>query len=124
MIELIYKYRYFNLLMIENKKSIYETKELKNSLKKLTKELIDKAIQMKVIIKILENDELNYNLTENLLLSKTISLQDINIKILNEKDGIYMKIFDEQIEENKIKIENITKQDVKIKINKITKLFI
>ena len=124
LIECLYKYRYYNFLVFNKDTCIYEVKELKKSLKKLTKDIIDIAIEMKVIIKIFSDDTLNYNITERLLLSKIVSLQDINIKISKEKDSFYLTIYDEQIEESKIKLEKINKEDIKIKTNKNTKLFI
>lgn len=120
----IYKYRYYNLLPIEDKKYIYEENRLKKSLDKLTKILINKAIEMKIISKISENEQVNYNIIGNLLLTKIIELQDINIKFSNEKDKIYLTIYDEEIEESKIELKNIAKEEIKIKFNKKTKLFI
>ena len=124
LIELIYKYRYYNLLIIKNNECIYEQKELKKLLTTAFKDIIDKAIEMKLIIKIFEDEKTNYEITTMLLLSKIICLQDINIKITQEKDGIYLTIYDEQIEENKIKLDNITKEQINVRFNKITKLFI
>ena len=124
LIELIYKYRYYNLLIIKNNQCIYEQKELKKLLITTFKDIIDKAIEMKLIIKIFEDEKTNYEITTMLLLSKIICLQDINIKITKEKEGIFLTIYDEQIKENKIKIDNITKEQINIKFNKITKLFI
>ena len=114
----IYKYRYYNLLPIENKKCIYEEENLRKSLDKLTKTLIDKAIDMKVIIKISDNEKINYNIIGKLLLTKIITLQDINIKFSNEKDKIYLTIYDEEIEDSKIELKNITKEEIKIKFIK------
>ncbi len=124
LIELIYKFRYYNLLVIDKRQYIFEQKELKNILKAVFKTLIDKAIEKKIIIKIFEDDKINYEITSKLLLSKIISLQDINIRIEEEDDGIYLIIYDEQIEENKIKLDNITKKQINVKLNKNIKLFI
>ena len=124
LIELIYKYRYYNLLMIKNNQCIYEQKELKKLLTTVFKDIIDKAIEMKLIIKIFEDEKTNYEITTMLLLSKIICLQDINIKITKEKEGIFLTIYDEQIKENKIKLDNITKEQINVRFNKITKLFI
>lgn len=124
LIELIYKFRYYNLLVIDKNKCIFEQKELKNILKTVCKALIDKAIDKKIIIKIFEDDNINYEITSKLLLSKIILLQDINIKIVEKKDGIYLIIYDEQIEENKVKLDNITKKQINVKLNKNVKLFI
>ena len=104
MIDLIYKYRYYSLLPVNNKQNISEVKELKNYMNTLSKELIKKAIEWKVITKIVEDDEVNFNITKKLLLSKIISLQDIYIKVVQEE-------------------ESLKKEDIKIKLNKMIKLF-
>ena len=77
---------------------------------------------MKTIIKISENPEENYKLSQNIILSKIISLEDINMKIKNDKEKAYLIIFDEQIEDEKIELQDL--QNIKIKSNKKTKLFI
>lgn len=124
LVNLIYKYRYYNLLPKEKNKNIYQTKELKRANNKLLVALIEKAIKMKVINEIVQIEDQNKELTEKLLLSNIIRLQDINIKITKEKESLYMTIYDEEIEDSKIELKNIKKEDLKIKLGKKTKLFI
>lgn len=124
LIKLIYQYRYYNLLPLTNNQCIYEEKELEKNLNKLTKTLIDKAITMKVINKISDKEEINNWMIGKLFLLKIINLQDINIKFTTEKEKIYLIVYDEEIEDSKIELENITKQDIKIKFDKKIKLFI
>lgn len=123
LIEQIYKYRYYMLLPINNKKLIYQEKELASVLKKLTKSIIDKAIEMKVINKMSKNDQINYEIIKKILLSKIIFLQYIHIKINILDESVILTIYDEEIEENKIILNNITKDDIIIKPNKKIKLF-
>ena len=101
-----------------------EEKELEKSFQKLSKTLIHKAIEMKVINPIAEKEEINFNIIEKLWLLKIITLQDISIKLIAGKDNIEMVIYDEETEENRIKLENITKDDIKIKFDKKIRLFI
>ena len=123
LIEQIYKYRYYSLLPIDKEELICTKKELSSHLNKLTKAIIEKAINIKVINKILNTEEINFEITKKLLLSKIISLQDINIKP-NYKDGnLIFTIYDEEIEDDKIKLENISKEELNIKLNKKIKLF-
>ena len=124
MIEFIYKYRYYNLLPIENRKNIYEIDKLKMSLNKLTRAMIDKSIEMKVISKLTENQEENYSITGKLLLLKIIELKNINLKLIEEEKKNYLIIYDEEIEDTRIELENITKKKLKIGNKKKTKLFI
>ena len=124
LINFIYKYRYYNWLPIKNSQNIFNTNELKKANKKLVESLIKNAIQMKAINEILTEEDKNIELTEKLFLSNIIRLQDINIKITKEKENLYMTIYDEEIEDSKIELKNIKKEDLKIKLGKKTKLFI
>lgn len=122
--DLIYKYRYYSYLPIENDKNIYQTRELKKYLNKLTKTLIDRAEELKIITQITKDKEKNYRITENLFLSKIIELENINLKLTKEEGKFYITVYDEEIEDNKFELKNIEKQNIKIKLNKKTKLFI
>ena len=124
LIEYIYIFRYYVNLPITNEKNIYQTKELKKYLKKLMKELIDKSEELKIINQISKDNEKNYSITENLFLSKIIELENINLKPTKEEEKIYITVYDEEIEDSKIELKDIEKKDLKIKLNKKTKLFI
>lgn len=124
LIDMLYKYRYYNLLPVDEEKRICDILDLKEDLNNLTVRLVDKVTDMKILIKITDNQEVNDTIIKQILLSKIISFEDINIKITNEKTGIYVTVYDEETKDNKIKLENITKEDVKIKFNKKVKLFI
>ena len=124
LINFIYKYRYYNLLPMSNKTSIYQKKELKILMKKLTETIINKGIELKVINKIVKDEETNYNITKDLLLSKIISLEDIGLKAFLENEKVVITIYDEEIEENQIELEKLNQKDLKIKLGKKTKLFI
>ena len=124
LINFIYKYRYYNLLPMSNKTSIYQKKELKILMKKLTEAIINKGIELKVINKIVKDEETTYNITKDLLLSKIISLEDIGLKAFLENEKVVITIYDEEIEENQIELEKLNQKDLKIKLGKKTKLFI
>ena len=61
---------------------------------------------------------------EKLLLSKIVKFEDVNIKVTNEKGIVYLTMYDEETQDRKMQLENITKENVKIKLSKKTKLFI
>lgn len=124
LIDYIYKYRYYVYLPITNEKNIYQTKELKRYLNKLIKTLIDKAQELKIVNKIVEDKEKNYDIIENLFLSKIIELEHINLKLTKEEEKFYITVYDEEIEDNKFEVKNIKKKEFKVKLNKKTKLFI
>ena len=123
-IDLIYKYRYYNYLPVNDETNIYQIKELKRYLNKLVKELIDKAIEQKVINQITKENDRKIDIIERLFLSKIIELEHINMKLTKKNEKFYITIFDEEIEDGKIELKNIEKQDLMIKLNKKTKLFI
>ena len=90
----------------------------------MVKALIDKVEELKIITKIVKDKEKNYDIMENLFLSKIIELENINLKLTKDEEKFYITIYDEEIEDSKIELKNIVKQDIKIKLNKKTKLFI
>ena len=122
-IDMLYKYRYYNYLPVGKKKDIGALEELQEDLDEFVELLINKAIEMKVLTKIIKDEERNYDITKELLLSKIISLEDIALKA-EENPNLILQIYDEQIEDGIIYLENMAKEDIKIKINKKTKLFI
>lgn len=124
LINLIYQYRYYSFLPVDAGQPIYEVKELKRNFHQLTQNLIDKAIQMKIINKLSDNEKINYTLLQKILLSKIITLEDISIKITTEKKETNLIIFDEEIEDRKIKLKNTVREEIKKKFNRKTKLFI
>ena len=124
LINIIYIFRYYNLLPINTKTHIYESSKLKNEINKITNVLIKQAINMKVINQISIIDQVNNEIIKNIFCSKIISLEDINIKITKEKNELYLELYDENILESKVKLNEITKEELKIKLNKKVKLFI
>ena len=114
-IELIYKYRYYCYIPISTKNNINEEEKLQKYIEKLGVEIIKKAIEIKAIPQITEDVELNYQITRKILLSKIISLEDINIKIIQNKENTILKVYDEEIEDAEMTIK---KEKLKVKINK------
>ena len=123
LIELMYKYRYYQMLPISQNKSIGEIKALDKISTDLFEAMAKKAQDMNIIKKISKNDEKEYKILKKILLLKIISFEDINIKLLNEKNEIYIVVYDEDIEECKIKVESLNKKDFNIKFNKKIKIF-
>ena len=92
----------------------------------MTRELIKKAHEVKVISKFSKNDEIDYDLLEIIFNIRVISLEDLYIKIIKEKEKYYIQLFDEDIFEEKIEIENmgnLDKKDFEIKLNRKIKIF-
>ena len=115
LIELMYQFRYYCYLPITVKTNIMEEKKLQRYIEKIAKELIQKAITTKLIPQIIEDENMNYKITKKIFLSKIISLEDINIKIIENKENMILKVYDEGIEDFEI---NIKKERIKIRKNK------
>ena len=81
---------------------------------------------MKVTEQFAKKDEIHYELMKNIFDIRVISLEDLYIKVIKEKEKYYIQLFDENIFEEKIEIqdsENITKKDLEIRLNKKVKIF-
>lgn len=81
---------------------------------------------MKVIDKLSKNAEIDYDLLKIIFNIRVISLEDLYIRIIKEKEKYYIQLFDEDIFEEKIEIENmgnLDKKDLEIKLNRKIKIF-
>lgn len=122
----IYELRYYNLLPYTETKSICQIKEIQKELEELKHDLLKKAYEMKVTEQFAKKDEIHYELLKNIFDIRVINLEDLYIKVIKEKEKYYIQLFDENIFEEKIEIqnsENITKKDLEIRLNKKVKIF-
>lgn len=125
-VKMLFELRYYNLLPFDNEKNIYQVEELKKEIEQVEKLLIKKANELKVIEKLSKEENLNYLLLKNIFTVRIINLEDLYIKITKEKDKFLIQMLDENVEEEKIEIENvenINKKDLNIRINKNIKIF-
>lgn len=124
--KMIFEFRYYCLLPFEENKSIGQIEEIYKEIKEVEILLIEKAHELKVIDSFSKNLELDYKILRNLFYVRVINLEDLYIKFIKEKDNYYIQLFDENIFEEKIKIENIgdiSKKDLSFKMNKKIKIF-
>lgn len=122
----IYNFRYYNLLPYNKEMNIYEVDEIKKEIQETQEKIISKANELKVIVQVSKNEKINYEILKNIFQLRTIMLEGLNFKLIKEKEGDFVQFFDENISENKIKlvnIENITKKNLEIKLNKKIKVF-
>lgn len=122
-IDLIYQLRYYMQIPVSETKRVCQIEELKKYIDEIESLLIKKAIDKKVITEISENSNINMEIIKNIFNSKIISLNAIQISICKEDDEWQAHIFDEDILESKIEINDINKKDLKIKIRKKVKFF-
>lgn len=126
LMKLIYEFRYYCLLPFSEKKSIGEIEEIKTEIKKVEMLLLKKAHEIKLIDVFSKEIEIDYQILKNIFYVRVINLEDLYIKFMKEKDGYYVQLFDENVFEEKIKmegIENLNKKDLTFKMNKKVKIF-
>ena len=125
-IKLIYEFRYYCLLPFNQQKTINGVKELEKKIENVERKLITKAHEIKAIELFSKNEEIDYQILKLIFEVRVICLEDLNVKIIKEKNKYYMQLFDENVFEEKIEIknaENINKNDLEIKLNKKVKIF-
>ena len=122
-IDLIYIFRYYNLLPFNEKITIYENKSLKKDLQIVKESLLKKAIDYKIIIAISHDNEENVKLLQHIFNTQIISLEDIHVAIIKEKDKYYIEFSEDNDDSysERIEIENIGKEMLNIKLNKKVK---
>ena len=122
----LYEFRYYNLLPFNSKMNVSEVNEFKEELKETRKLLIDKAQELKVVIKSSKNEEIDDEILKNIFTIRILTLEDIYIKLIKEKDKVYIQLFDDDIFEEKVELKdfgNINKKDLEVKVNKKIKVF-
>lgn len=122
-IKLIYELRYYCLLPFNQELSIYQVKDLRKEIEELQRKIIKKAHDLKAIDIFSKDEEIDYQILKEIFILRVISLEDLNVKIIKEKEKYYMQLFDEKVFEEKVSIENINKKDLRIKIGKRVKIF-
>lgn len=123
-INLIYIFRYYNLLPFNEKIDICENKKIQKGLKEVEKELLKKAIDYKIMTAISQDLEESTNLLQFIFQTKIISMEDIYITVSKEKDKYYVEFSEdnENTYEEKFEIDVINKEKLNIKLNKKVKI--
>ena len=123
-INLIYIFRYYNLLPFDENKAIYENRQIQKNLKQVKEELIRKAIDYKVMLSISNNIKENVKLLQFVFQTRIISLEDIYISVRKEKDKYSIELSEdnEDSHEEKNEIKDLKKENLNIKVNKKIKL--
>ena len=126
LMKLIYEFRYYCLLPFNKEKSINQISEISDGIKEVEDLLIEKAHNFKIIDIFSKDKNLDNQILRNIFYVRVINLEDLYIKIMKEKDNYYIQLFDENVFEEKIEIENredLSKKDLAIKMNKKMKIF-
>lgn len=112
-LKMIYQFRYFVCLPIDEKNSIKDIKELEKDIEKTGKLLMKKAIENKIIAKV------PYDVMKHVYETRIILLEELYYKITKENEKNYVQIFDKNVSEEKYEIKLVEK----IKLNKKIKIF-
>ena len=124
-IDLIYIFRYYNLLPFNEKIDIYENKAIQRKLKETREKLLDKAIDYKVINTPSEEKEENIKLLQFIFKSKIISLEDVYITAIKEKNKYFVEFSEDNDDsyEEKFEIKSLKKENLNVKLDKKVKFF-
>lgn len=125
-LKLIYEFRYYCMLSYNENYSISQISKLRNKIKEITKKILEKAHNLKVIEEFSKDKEVDYQLLKYLFMTKSINLEEIYIKLAKEKDKFFIHIFDGNSLEEKMELEdtiNINKKQLNIRLNKKVKAF-
>lgn len=126
LVKALFEIRYYINLQYNKNKIIDQVKSLNKTKEDMIRTALDKSIYEKLIIKISSNDEINYKVLSNIFRTRIIDLENINIRITNEEETIYLQMFDENIFDEKIEIckaNEIDLSQLQIKLNKNIKIF-
>lgn len=121
----MYEFRYFCLIPITKRQNLASSKKLARLNTMVVKEFYKKAEKLKLINKIFKDENKNIAILKKVFSLKIISLDDIYLKIYNEKRNTYLQFYDENVIDEKFPIKReLKKSDLEIKLNKKVKLFV
>lgn len=121
---IIYELRYFNLIPIDGKTKIGEVTKLNKMMTTTKTDAIAKAYDLKSLNDIYKDKTKNINILKYIFNLKIIKLEDVGLKIIKEKDDYFIQFFDDDVLDEKIKLDiEIKKEDLKIRFNKKIRLF-
>lgn len=114
--KIIYDFRYYLMIPYNNEELVQEEQKIQKEIDEISKLIIQKANDLKLIEKISNDETTNFEILKNIFKVKIIKLEDAYLKIIKEKEKYFVQIFDENIFEEKIKINK--PEELEIKLNK------
>ena len=121
-LEMIYLVRYYKYIKLDKDIYIKQLKSLKNSLKNVERILIAKAEQFNIFIKFSNKSLENIEIILDILDTKIIDLECIEVLAKVENKRINIEVYDGEIIDNTLILpENI--REIELKPNKKMKLF-
>ena len=110
MIKLMYEFRYYLMIPYNNKNNILEEKNLQKEIEEEIKKVLEKAHKLKVIEEFSKQEEINYELLKVIFENRNLNIEDIEIKLIREREK------EKNINKNNIKNKNISKEEYYIQI--------
>lgn len=126
LINIMYEFRYYNLLPYDYYKNINDIEEIEEEKNEIINLILRKARELKIMPIISKKEEINNEVLKHIFSVRAISLEEIYIKIVKEKEQICLNVLDNDSYNEKIlldKLNGINKKDLEIKINKKIKIF-
>lgn len=123
-LELLYEFRYYNLIPISKEELLKDNKELKEEIESIREFLIEKAMNEKLINSVNSNEYINKEILKSIFSLKIIKLENVEVNIRVTQTGIRANYLDGDVEEKSkdIPISN-TIGKFKIKEKKKIKIF-
>ena len=103
---------------------IYQNVELEQNLKEVQNALLKKAIENKIVFTPSDNIEENLKLLQYIFKTNIISLDDIYIAVIKEKDKYFVELSEnnENTYEEKFEIKDLKKHSLNVRLNKKNKI--
>lgn len=117
-LELLYEFRYYNLIPLNQEELLKDNEELKEDITSMKLFLIDKAIDEKLINTVNSNKYINNEILKNIFSLRIIKLENAEVNIQKIPEGIRANYLDGDVEETSKDIvipANIGKYKVKEK---------
>ena len=138
MLKLIYEFRYYMMIPYSLEKDICEEDKLKKEIEKVTKKILEKSHELKVIQRFSKQEDIDYELLKIIFQNRNINIEDIEIKLIREKakidgskngekcENYYIQVYDGNGVGEKKEMpnsENMNKKDLAIMFNKKVRVF-
>ena len=136
LLELVYDFRYYCLLPVDNETKIKDIPELQDAIREVINALIDRCIDKKIIENISNTVSLCYIILKYIFKTQTINLENLSIRITKDKEEVMdangnnrlyyitIDLFDgkEQVESHTEIVDNLKLLNIRLK--RKTQLFL
>ena len=123
-LELLYEFRYYNLIPITSEELLKDNEELKEDIDSMRQFLIDKAIDERIINPVNSNKYINNEILKNIFSLRIIKLENAEVNVQKIPEGIRANYLDGDVEETSKDL--VISKDIgkyKIKEKKKIKIF-